>query len=407
MRRGSDRGPVPLRALALFPVLSVILWAVGPVSGQETPPPPPPPGVEVFSDSSLGEPVNPDRAHDRNRPHVRINGNIDIGRNSDEPDHDIEVSIGRRSRSSTGIVRFGESITIHKGEFVDGDVVAMGGSIVNEGRISGDCVAIGGNVEIGDAGVVEGDAVCVGGSMKLGDAAEVEGDAVSVWGDLDASPTAKIYGEHVSVGGVSPNVRGWPFRFEGLRHQGVFAVWGFVRRVIWVLVLIGLALLLQAVFPSRFARAADTVRRSGAKAFFAGLAGWILWLPVFIALIITIVGIPVAIMLIFLTPLLVLFGYAGVAQIVGEGMSSRFFGSGGVRRSIFVGLIILEGGILVARLFGFLGSVFGVLSLLFGLVGYSVMFVAVTMGFGAVIMTRFRPEPPLDHKDSAEALPAS
>jgi hypothetical protein len=124
---------------------------------------------------------------------------------------------------------------------------------------------------------------------------------------------------------------------------------------------------------------------------------------VFIALVITIVGIPVAIMLIFLTPLLVLFGYAGVAQVVGEGMGSRFLGSGGLRRSIFVGLIILEGSVLLARMFGVIGSVFGILAVLFGLVGYTVIFVATTMGFGAVIMTRFRPELP----EMETAQPAS
>ena len=78
----------------------------------------------------------------------------------------------------------------------------------------------------------------------------------------------------------------------------------------------------------------------------AGLAGWILWLPMFILLCVTIVGIPVAILLIFLTPVLVLLGYVAAGFVVGE-KGLRLFGDGGLYKRMFTGLLFLEGALLL------------------------------------------------------------
>jgi hypothetical protein len=137
---------------------------------------------------------------------------------------------------------------------------------------------------------------------------------------------------------------------------------------------------------------ADTVESRGPMAFLAGLAGWILWLPLFILLCVTIVGIPVALLLIFLTPVLVLLGYVAAGFVVGE-RGLRLFGDGGLYKRMFAGLLLLEGALLLGRLLGVLGFFFDVLGLILAMIGYCIIFIAGTVGFGAIIMTRFRPEP--------------
>jgi hypothetical protein len=183
------------------------------------------------------------------------------------------------------------------------------------------------------------------------------------------------------------------------------SLWSFLRRAIWVLILAALGVLAFHLFPTRMQYLAKTVQGRGLVAFLAGLAGWILWLPMFILLCVTIVGIPVAVLLIFLTPVLVLLGYVAAGFVAGE-KGLRLFGEGGFYKRMLTGLVLLEGALLLGRLMGVLGSVFDVLGLVLAVIGHCVIFIAITVGFGAVLMTRFRPEPtPLTSGGGSRPLP--
>ena len=92
--------------------------------------------------------------------------------------------------SDNNVVRFGEDITIPEGKEIDGDVVAIGGSVTVLGRVKGDCVSIGGAIHIKGKGVVEGDAVSMGGGVTTSDSGSVAGSNVS----LGSFPTGS--GEH-------------------------------------------------------------------------------------------------------------------------------------------------------------------------------------------------------------------
>ena len=69
--------------------------------------------------------------------------------------------------------------------------------------------------------------------------------------------------------------------------------------------------------------------------------------------------------------------------------------SGGREGSLFirmlVGVVLLEGILLLGRLFGMMGSVFGILGFGMAAFGWSIILIAATTGFGAFLMTRFRP----------------
>jgi hypothetical protein len=193
-------------------------------------------------------------------------------------------------RTTTSLAR----TSISPDERVSGDVVAMGGDIVL-GEVDGDCVAIGGSVTLREGAEVGGEVVSMGGVVTLEDSTRVGSDVVSMWGKVKASPSADV-GGHVSdvgFGGFHPDKIGLVDEEEGMGHRVLM----FLGRVVWVLLLVGLGILAYSVFPRRMQRLSETVERRGLVTFLAGMAGWILWLPAFALLCITI-GIPVAILLV-------------------------------------------------------------------------------------------------------------
>lgn len=96
------------------------------------------------------------------------------------------------------IVNFGSDIRIDRDEHIDGDVVAIGGSIYVEGEVDGDVVAIGGSVKLGSRAEVDGDVVALAGDLELRDGSRIDGDAVSVGGGID-DDGARVYGDTVLI----------------------------------------------------------------------------------------------------------------------------------------------------------------------------------------------------------------
>ena len=338
--------------------------------------------------SAIADTVSDDSTESR---HPNVHMKIGVG------DHDIvnvEVEDNDNVRQAD-YVRFGESIEIARGEHLSGDVVSIGGNVTVAGRIDGDCVSIGGNVNLKNGAEVEGDVVCMGGTLTLGDSVQVGSDAVSLWGRTKASPSAKVYG-HISEVGV-----GAPVPPIGLfRHQEAGSrVLGFLGRIVWVLLLIGMGLLAFSLFPARMARLADTVQHRGLVTFLAGMAGWILWVPAVVLLCITLVGIPVAILFIVFTPIMALLGYLSVAEVVGKRLVSRLnLSPVNALKIMVVGVVALESAVLLGKFLGIIGSFLHYFGMLLAVLGWSVIFVAVTMGFGAFLITRFRAQatPPIE-----------
>ena len=121
-------------------------------------------------------------------------------------------------------VHFFQNITVNSDETV-GDVVCIGCSIHMSGT-SGDTVAILGSIVID--GMVTGDAVAVGGGIKLGEDAQVKGDTVGLGGGVARHPNAVAKGEIVSEAG--------PFVFLGLFIAGVVVPLLPIILIIWLIV---------------------------------------------------------------------------------------------------------------------------------------------------------------------------
>jgi len=134
---------------------------------------------------------------------------------------------GLKSGRPGDIVRVGGDILVAAEDIV-GEVVAVFGSIIAEGKVNGDAVAVMGDVTLnggsrGDVvavlgnviinGPTRGDVVAVLGSVQLGPEAEIRGDIVSVGGRIKRAPGATISGEQVQL----PFLPGDGFKFDGLR----------------------------------------------------------------------------------------------------------------------------------------------------------------------------------------------
>lgn len=121
-------------------------------------------------------------------------------------------------------VHFFQNINVSSDENV-GDVVCIACSIHMSGT-SGDTVAILGSIVVD--GTINGDAVAVGGGIKLGEDAQVMGDTVGLGGGISRHPEAVVKGQVVSEAG--------PLIFVALFIAGVVVPLLPIVLLIWLVV---------------------------------------------------------------------------------------------------------------------------------------------------------------------------
>ena len=280
--------------------------------------------------------------------------------------------------TSEDIVKFGSDVVVEEDEKIDGDVVAVGGSIEIKGTVTGDVVAIGGDVDIFSTGVIEGDAVSIGGDVIK------RGEAV-------------VQGEKVSVGFF----RGTPFKFPFMTtHFPMFPpfglpAWAFFVRILKILFFIFLGIVVISILPKNVEKVKKKLKHDFLKSGLVGLLAEILVLPIFILLIITIIGIPVALLV---EPLLILaaviLGYTGVCLFVGEKIQEHTSLKPDTKIMILVmGILAVELVPLAARVLGIFGGPFSPFAWIITFLGWMIVYVVITVGFGASILTRLGTRP--------------
>lgn len=216
--------------------------------------------------------------------------------------------------SGKGIVRIWSDAHVPTGEVVEGDVVAVFGSVTVEGAVTGDVVS-------------------VFGSVRLKDGARVDGDAVSIGGGLEQGQGVTVRGETVQMG-FSPITLGMPARSVIL--FAIAAGWLVSMFTGWIFALL---------FPSGMLRVATVVENRPAASFFLGMLSVPGFMVALILLCITVIGIPLAVLL----PMVyMLMGYAG--QLA----ATALLGARIMRRGLAAGMMVplLVGTLFVAALLG-------------------------------------------------------
>jgi cytoskeletal protein CcmA (bactofilin family) len=184
---------------------------------------------------------------------------------------------------------------------VEGDASLAGGTITVKGPVKGDLRAAGGHVIID--GAIGGNASVAGGKLELGPDARIAGKLSFHGGDLTRDPAAVVTGaiEHTT---------GHSNRFTH-EHPSYALGW------FWSSGLIVLAALIAAALPGPTQRMALELRERPWLTTLIGLVALATIPVIAVLLMITIVGIPIALLAIIGYAALMLVGYVWLAVVVG------------------------------------------------------------------------------------------
>ena len=107
------------------------------------------------------------------------------------------------------------------------DVTCVNCSVHVRGHVSGDVVAVHGNVMVEQGASIGGDLTAIAGNARLESGSQVAGDAVAVGGNVRRDPQATVGGDVASLGG-----EGWVFLVFLLP---VAFLGGLVALIVWLI----------------------------------------------------------------------------------------------------------------------------------------------------------------------------
>jgi uncharacterized RDD family membrane protein YckC/cytoskeletal protein CcmA (bactofilin family) len=263
------------------------------------------------------------------------------------------------------------NLHIKDGERIDGQAVVLFGNLTVDGEVGNQAVVVMGNATIN--GVVHGQVVDVLGDVTLGPKAHVDGQVVCTGGRVEQAPGSFVGGQIVeqSIGSGRHHFGALfsPWIYNCLRWGrplgfGVHLAWIWL----WTLGLLGLYALLALIFPEGIRRCGDTLAlRPGITILCAVLT--LLALPlVFILLMVSVIGIPVAFLLPVATFAALAFGKSALYALIG-------------RR--------LTGGSAAPALAVLLGGCVCLLAYLIPILGLLAWTILTGLGLGCVVATLF------------------
>lgn len=248
------------------------------------------------------------------------------------------------------------AVEVKEGEVVD-DAVAYGGPLKIYGHVQGDAVSLGGDVTLGPKSWVEGDVVAMGGSIHRDEGAVVDGEVQSLGGAVIGQAVKESVKE---LRGKHPADHG---------HHDESS--GIALFLVWFMVLFGVGFVTNLFAPNRMKLVQEEIRRKPLKSGLLGFLGAIALAPLSILLMITLIGIPLAILVLWPAALLAYaIGFTAVASEIG--LRLPFFRGRKTQALVLaIGLLLL---LVVAQI-----PVLGPLAVV--MLGF--------IGFGAIISTRF------------------
>ena len=265
----------------------------------------------------------------------------------------------------------------------DLDSIRPGGRVVPAGtQLAGDAITFRGPLDV--RGTVDGDAVALGGDVILRPGAEVRGNVVSLGGQV-RQEGGRVGGEVVVTNIPAPRAVS-PAR--ATRHAVSLATG-------WLVMLGALGVAVLFLARRNLERVADTIQTGFTRAFLVGLVGQLALLP---GLLLAVVGLAITIVGVLLIPFAAVaylvaaagalaLGVIAMMYVAGESLHRRLTSARippSAVTMLALGLLLFYGIWLAAATFAWAGPLAAVLRL-FAVV---VTWVAVTVGFGATILSR-------------------
>jgi hypothetical protein len=265
------------------------------------------------------------------------------------------------------IVGFGSGTTIEEGRFIDGDVVQFFGDVTVKGMVSGGVLTIFGNIYVSSTGYIEQ-------------------SAVAIFGKVKKEPGGRISNLHIDF----DEARWGPRESSAANTYRIMALVFLIIFFVWL----ALSATFSSLLRKNIARISEHIKLRPWKSFFMGYLAYLLVFALFVALIISIFGIPLALLGV---PLLLLgamiLSTSALNNLIGarimhtDEISHRTFLYGTLVTAIIPGLLFLLQlitGSLVLMIFSWI---------LFGIF----IFLVIPIGLGAVLSSRFGtrdPKPP-------------
>jgi hypothetical protein len=286
---------------------------------------------------------------------------------------EIRDDRGPYREKGVDIVKFGKSVFVAKDEMVRGDLVVFGGNAIIEGRVTGNVFVIGGNI-------------------RLRSGAEVKGDVMIIGGVLDEDDDVIIHGERILFDDIMPEIS-----LGGLWGHNTWFHWVFLPVLFFVKLV--LAFLVLLFLRDRVVVGNDHLSSNVVKSFGAGVLttviGMFALLIIMIPLVITVIGIPLAILLVVSCCGIFIIAWTVFAFTLGRLVVDRFaVQSGSGFLFVFVGVVVLFLPDIIAYGIGAspvpilrpLGLSMKVLGILLGVVAYM-------SGLGSLVVSRFGSRP--------------
>jgi len=278
-------------------------------------------------------------------------------------------------------VRVFGDVSVGRDEMVDGQAIAVLGSVRVDGRVADQVVAVLGSVTLGSDAVVDGDVVAVGGRVHRAEGAEIHGRITEV----------NFMSPEVGLWRVGP-WWGGPFMF--VPFSGTARFFGTVFRLFLLGLLASVVLLIVREPVERVGR---RIRAEPIKMAVIGVLAELLFVPALalsvVILAISIIGIPLLLFVPFLVvaALLVLVGgFASAAYVLGGWAADRAgWDAEGPYLRMWLGVAVVLAPLLVARLFGIVGGPFHVVAFMIAMLAIMFEYIVWTMGFGAALSTAF------------------
>lgn len=318
--------------------------------------------------------------------------------------------VHRRSTAPSGVAppavwsrMFGLD-ALRKKRVIEGDVVKVRDDVVVQPHeiVRGNVVAVMGDALI--EGQVDGNVVVVLGDLQLAEGASVGGRVVTVLGRLDRDDEA-------GVGAVTVVNPGSLFDLDLRDLASGRGTWlTFAAAQVLFLLAVLIIVILMATLPAvRLQSAAATLVRRPLESLGLGLlmatAGHLLLAAVLGVLVITVIGIPVALLAVLGVILLDLIAVGIVCLEVGRWLCARFSFACHRHWAITVlGMAVIHVPSFLATLLAWQGGVPGVASVLF-VIGLGLKVLVYVLGLGALVASRLGTREPSRVPDGLTPLP--
>ena len=243
--------------------------------------------------------------------------------------------------------------------------------------------------------------VVIGGNIRARSGSVVKGDAVVIGGMLDEDDDAIITGERVTINDFFPVNSLWMLGPEGRVFKFVFMpIRLFVQLVLAFLVLLFLR---DRIFRSEEHLSANYLKNFGIGLLSAFIAVFGL-IVISVLLLITIIGIPLAILLWISCGGILIFSWTVFSFSLGRLVAKRLqIQSDSAFLMVFIGAVVINLPSVIAWGLGLgIPGLLAPLAMAFSVLGWFVKGFAYLAGFGALIVSRFGARP---LAEGAETIP--